>query len=108
MVKIDEGIVLKGRRDLVWQSQPTGWLVYDPLARSGYRCGPAERWLFEQFDGRKTLADIHRSAAVHADIQIIAWHEVLILAETLIRRGLVRQVSLGGSSVIDNEPTTRT
>ena len=102
MATIDERAVLKPRRDLIWQSQPTGWLVYDPLVRSGYRCGHAERWLFDQFDGRRSLLEIQRSAATLAELPMVAWHEVAALAETLIRRGLVRQIALHGAVNLDN------
>ncbi len=104
MARIDDAAVLKGRRDLIWQAQAAGWSVYDPLSRSGYRCGQAERWLFDQFDGKRTLADIHRAAALHASIQIIAWHEIVALAETLIRRGLVRQIAGAGASIANLAP----
>lgn len=93
MATIDEHIVLKGRRDLIWQAQADGWAVYDPLARCGFRCGQAERWLFCQFDGRQSLSEVHRAAALHTEIQIIAWREIAALADTLLRRGLVRAVS---------------
>ncbi len=93
MATIDKRAVLKRRSDLCWHSQPNGWLVYDPLARNGYRCGQAERWLFDQFDGQRCLAEIHRQAAVHPTIQLIAWSEIIGLAETLLRRGLVRHES---------------
>lgn len=108
MAAIEEQTVLKGRRDLIWQTQPQGWAVYDPLARAGFRCGQAERWLFDQFDGKRNLAEIHRSAAIHTDIQIIAWHEVIALADTLVRRGLVRPITTSDSGSLHQPQPTRT
>ncbi len=92
MATMDEQAVLKARRDLVWQALPTGWSVYDPLARSGYRCGQTERWLFEQFDGQRSLSDIQRTASAQPNQPIIPWQDLLALAHTLTSRGLARRI----------------
>ncbi len=95
---ISADAVLRSRRDIVWlkanssggDAAQTQWTAFDPIARVAYRCGEAERWLFDQFDGRRSLADIHRSLAVHAELQILRLSELLVLAKTLWSRGLLR------------------
>ncbi|MCC6508240.1 MAG: hypothetical protein IT423_03980 [Pirellulaceae bacterium] len=94
--KMTPDTILRSRRDVVWQEQPAGWLAFDPLVRTGYRCGQAQRWLFDQFDGQRTLQQIHRAAAIHSTLQIISWQELHELAKTLQVRGLVQVV--GGNS----------
>ncbi|MGN6546605.1 MAG: hypothetical protein ACTHK7_16235 [Aureliella sp.] len=95
--------VLRSRRDIAWQrlqsqsgSGSAGWSAFDPIARTCYRCGPTERWLFEQFDGKRSLRTIASDCQRDASQPPISLAELQAMAELLIARGLARPVDAAG------------
>lgn len=95
--------VLRSRRDIAWQPLESssrdglvGWSAFDPIARSCYRCGPAERWLFDQFDGQRSLREIARNCQTQLTQRLISLAELEAMAAMLIGRGLVQRVDAAG------------
>ena len=88
--------VLRSRRDISWQllnASPLGglrwWSAFDPIARTNYRCGETEAWLFKQFDGHRSLRAI-QAECVKQTGQGIPLDDLIGLARMLCARGLVR------------------
>lgn len=97
--------VLRSRRDIIWQV-PAGspadgslwWSAFDPIARTNYRCGEMEAWLFQQFDGRRNLRAIQEESARGSKLPAVSLPELAGLARVLLARGLVHCVESFSSS----------